>query len=257
MNIRTEQSQGVLHLQFDRPERKNALTQGMYQAAAEALAQARQDSSVRAVLLSGAGGSFTAGNDLEDFLRNPPRSLDSPTFAFMRALVDVDKPVVAAVEGAAVGIGTTLLLHCDLVYIADTAKLRMPFTHLGLCAEFASSLLLPQRAGQARAAEKLLLADAISPTDAVELRIATAVLPAAEVLAHAQQQALRLASLPVQAVQTTRRLMHAPNKEAVHATIAAEAKEFSRLLETPEAKEAFTAFFEKRAPDFSKFLGSH
>ena len=252
MSITTALDDGVFSLGFNRPEKKNALTQAMYADSARALRQAEQDPAVRVILLHGHPQVFTAGNDLEDFLREPPRDLNSPTFDFMRALVEGSKPVVAAVNGPAVGIGTTLLLHCDLVYLGDDARLRMPFTSLGLCAEFGSSLLVPRLAGHARAAAKLLLADPITPAEALEFGMATAVLPAAEVLAQAQAQCRRLANAPQQAVRETRRLMRKADQAAVLAAIEEEARVFMRLLGTPEAREAFTAFFEKRQPDFRR-----
>ena len=186
MDILTQIEQGVLTITFNRPEKKNAITQAMYQAMADALRAAEQDNAVRAIILTGQPGIFTAGNDLEDFMKNAASianpSAVPPVYQFMRALNECGKPVIAAVSGAAVGIGTTLLLHCDLVYLADNAKLSMPFSQLGLCPEFASSLLVAQAAGHARAAEKLLLGEAFAAQEAFEMGIVTKVLPAAELL---------------------------------------------------------------------------
>jgi enoyl-CoA hydratase/carnithine racemase len=171
----------------------------------------------------------------------------------MRALIECDKPVVAAVTGAAIGIGTTMLLHCDLVYVSDEARLAMPFVGLGLVPEFGSSLLLPQRIGQARAAEKLLLGDPFSGADAVDCGLANAVLPAGEVVNHARRVAERFNALPPSAVRETKRLLRAPQAEATLRTIRSEGELFAQRLRSPEAMEAFQAFFQKRKPDFSKF----
>lgn len=259
MSIRTATLNGVATIEIARPEKKNALTIAMYQAMADALAAARADGAVRAVLITGQPGIFTSGNDLEDFMKRSAgsgsgsESSESPVFGFMRALLDCDKPVVAAVTGAAIGIGTTMLLHCDLVFVADDARLAMPFVGLGLVPEFASSLLLPQRIGQARAAEKLLLGDPFTGAQAVDLGIANAVLPAGEVANHARRIAERFNALPPGAVRAAKRLLRGPQREAVLQTIRTEGEVFAQALRSPEAREAFQAFFEKRKPDFSKF----
>ena len=253
MSIKTATHHGVATIEIARPEKKNALTVEMYQAMAEALVAAREDAAVRAVLIGGQPGIFTSGNDLEDFMRRPRQGEDSPVFRFMRALVDCDKPVVAAVTGAAIGIGTTMLLHCDFVYVADDARLAMPFASLGLVPEFASSLTVPALMGQRRAAEKLLLGDPFSAETAVECGIANAVLPAGEVMAHARRVAERFNALPPGAVREAKRLMRASLREAILAQIRIEGVAFGERLQSPEAKEAFQAFFEKRKPDFSKF----
>jgi enoyl-CoA hydratase/carnithine racemase len=210
---------------------------------------------VRAIVIHGQPDIFTAGNDLEDFMAQASRDhgMDAPVFKFMRALSGSEKPVVAAVNGAAVGIGTTMLMHCDLVYCGDTAIFSMPFVSLGLCTEFASSLLVPLAAGYHRAAEKLLLSEPISAEEAVEMRIVNRILPPNEVLPFAKRQAARFAQLPPGSVRETKRLLRSGWKAAVEKTIADEAQSFSRLLASPEAKEAFTAFFERRKPDFSRF----
>jgi enoyl-CoA hydratase/carnithine racemase len=244
---------GVATIEIARPEKKNALTRDMYQAMADAIAAAVVQPAVRALLITGQPGIFTSGNDLEDFVARPPQDENSPVFRFMQALVDCDKPVVAAVTGAAIGIGTTMLLHCDLVYVSDEARLAMPFVGLGLVPEFASSLLLPQRIGNARAGERLLLGDPFTGADAVDCGIANAVLPAGEVLNHARRMAERFNAMPPGAVQDAKRLMRQPQRDAIRAAITAEAEVFGRRLRSPEAREAFQAFFEKRRPDFSKF----
>ena len=257
MSIRTATLNGVATIEIARPEKKNALTVAMYQAMADALDAASADTTVRAVLITGQPGIFTSGNDLEDFMSRPPGggsdALDSPVFRFMRALVACEKPVVAAVTGAAIGIGTTLLLHCDLVYVADDARLAMPFVGLGLVPEFASSLLVPRLAGHVRAAEKLMLGDPFGADDAVEMRIANAVLPAAEVVNHARRMAERFNALPPSAVRETKRLLRRASVDEVLAAIAVEGRLFAERLRSPEAMEAFQAFFQKRKPDFSKF----
>jgi enoyl-CoA hydratase/carnithine racemase len=257
MSIKTATFNGVATIEIARPDKKNALTVAMYQAMSDALHAARADAAVRAVLITGQPGIFTAGNDIEDFMSRQPGqgsdALDSPVFRFMRALVECDKPVVVAVTGAAIGIGTTMLLHCDLVYVSDEARLAMPFVGLGLVPEFASSLLVPRLMGHARAAEKLLLGDPIAPGDAVELGIANAVLPAAEVVNHARRVAERFNALPPGAVRDSKRLLRRASTAEVLETIRIEGELFSARLRSPEAMEAFQAFFQKRKPDFSKF----
>jgi enoyl-CoA hydratase/carnithine racemase len=258
MSIKTGVHNGVALIEIARPEKKNALTTAMYQAMADALRAAQTDASVRAVLITGQPGIFTSGNDIEDFMQRPPgqggsNTMDSPVFQFMLALLDCEKPVVAAVTGGAIGIGTTMLLHCDFVYVADDARLAMPFVGLGLVPEFASSLLVPQLMGARRAAEKLLMGDPFTPEQAVECGIANSILPAGEVVNHARRVAERFNGLPPGAVREAKRLMRAPQKEAVLQAIRAEGELFAARLRSPEASEAFQAFFQKRKPDFSKF----
>jgi enoyl-CoA hydratase/carnithine racemase len=253
MNIKTATLNGVCTIEIARPEKKNALTMAMYQAMADALRAAAADGAVRAVLLTGQPGIFTSGNDLEDFMQRPPQGPDSAVFRFMQALLECDKPVVAAVTGGAIGIGVTLLMHCDFVYVSDEARLATPFTSLGLVPEFASSLVMPQLMGHRKAAEKLLLGDPFTGEQAVECGLANAVLPAAEVLPHARRVAERFNALPPGAVREAKRLMRAPHRDAVLAAITSEGEAFGARLTSPEAKEAFQAFFEKRKPDFSKF----
>ena len=178
---------------------------------------------------------------------------ESPVFQFIRALEGIDKPVVAAVTGAAIGIGTTMLLHCDLVYVSDEARLAMPFVSLGLVPEFASSLIVPKLLGNVKAAEKLLLGDPFSPEDAVDARIANAVLPAGEVVNHARRIAERFNGLPPGAVRETKKLLRRTSTDEILKTIAVEGELFGARLRSPEAMEAFQAFFQKRKPDFSKF----
>jgi enoyl-CoA hydratase/carnithine racemase len=254
MSIRCATVNGVATIEIARPEKKNALTVEMYQAMADAIDAAGRDPSVRALLLTGQPGIFTSGNDLQDFLNRPRPHIDeSPVFRFMRALILCDKPVVAAVTGAAIGIGTTLLLHCDLVYIADDARLAMPFASLGLVPEFGSSLLVPRLMGGRRAAEKLLLGDPFTADTAVECGIANAVLPAGEVLPHARRVAERFNALPPSAVRETKRLLREPDRAALLDAVKREAAIFTAQLSSAEAREAMQAVLEKRKPDFSKF----
>lgn len=252
-HIKTATFNGVTTIEIARPEKKNALTMAMYQAMADAINAAALDGAVRALLITGQPGVFTSGNDLEDFMQRPPQGPDSPVARFMQSLLAFDKPVVAAVTGAAIGIGTTMLLHCDLVYVSDEARLAMPFVSLGLVPEYASSLVLPQLLGHVRAAEKLLLGEPFAGAAAVELGIANAVLPASEVVNHARRMAERFNALPPGAVRDTKRLMRTAQKQAVQHTMATEGEIFSARLRSPEAMEAFQAFFQKRKPDFTKF----
>ena len=253
MSIKTATLNGVATVEIARPEKKNAITQAMYQQMADAINAAAADASVRAVLITGQPGIFTSGNDIEDFMQRPPGDLESPAFVFMKALMGCEKPVIAAVTGAAIGIGTTMLLHCDFVYVSDEARLAMPFVSLGLVPEFASSLIVPQLMGNARAAEKILLGDPFTGADAVEVGIANAVLPANEVVNHARRVAERFNALPPGAVRETKKLMRRARSQAALETIGIEGKVFAERLQSPEAKEAFSAFFQKRKPDFSKF----
>jgi enoyl-CoA hydratase/carnithine racemase len=258
MEIVTTKANGILTIEFNRAERKNAITSAMYQAVADALLDGDKDPTVRAVLITGKPEIFTAGNDLDDFLKNsgPVPGMPAasrPVFQFMRALSGMTKPVIAAVSGAAIGIGTTMLMHCDLVYAADNAKFSLPFAQLGLCPEFASSLLLPQLAGYPRAAEKLLLGEAFGAQEALEMGLVSKVLPLAELPAFAQQQAAKLVALPAASIRATKALMKRARQPAIDDALAVESKQFAAMLQGPEAKEAFTAFFEKRKPDFSKF----
>jgi enoyl-CoA hydratase/carnithine racemase len=253
MTIRTETADGVARIEIARPEKKNAITVAMYQQMADAIAAAHDDASVRAILFHGQPDIFTAGNDLEDFMKNPPAGMDAPVFQFIAALGYAEKPVVAAVNGAAVGIGTTMLLHCDLVYCGDSAMFSMPFVSLGLCSEFASSLTVPLAAGYHKAAEKLLLGEPMSAEEAAEMKIVNRILPPAEVLGYAKKQAARFNGLPPTSVRETKRLMKSAWKSVTEKLIEDEARTFARLLHGAEAKEAFSAFFERRKPDFSRF----
>jgi enoyl-CoA hydratase/carnithine racemase len=253
MDIATSKNDSILTIEFNRIEKKNAITASMYQTMADALNDAETDSAVRAILFSGKPAVFTAGNDLQDFLMNPPRDADAPVFRFMKALSRSSKPVVAAVAGNAVGIGTTLLLHCDLVYAAENATFSLPFSQLGLCPEFASSLLLPRLAGHQRAAEKLMLGEAFGAQEAYEMGLVSKVLPVDQLRSFAQAQAGKLVALPASSIRVTKRLMKGHDAEAVEAKMLEEIKYFGEMLLSPEAKEAMQAFFEKRKPDFTRF----
>ncbi len=242
----------VQRVQLNRPDKKNAITTAMYAALADALAAADADRSVGVVLLHGAGDCFTAGNDLHDFLANPPRSEDRPAFRFLHAISHAAKPIVAAVHGVAIGIGTTLLAHCDLVYAAEGTRFHLPFVNLGLCPEGASSLLLPFTAGYQRAAELLLLGEPFDAAKAREVGLVTEVVPGPQLLAAAAAAAQRLAAKPPESLRLTKQLLKRALLPQIEAALAAELEMFVARLGSPEAKEAFTAFLEKRPPDFAR-----
>ncbi len=248
--IRFEVEGAVATIAFNRPQKKNAITAAMYQSAADALKEAGANDAVRVIVMTGDGGCFTAGNDLEDFLQSPPTGDDSPVMQFMNALRTTAKPVIAAVPGLAIGIGTTLLMHCELVYAADTAKFAMPFTQLGLCPEFASSVLLPRIAGYQRAAETLLFGEPFNAAEAEKMGLVNRVLSADELMPYVHAQAAKLAALPSESLRVTKQLMKADLQTPVAAAMLTEMQHFMRMLNGPDAKEAFTAFLEKRKPVF-------
>jgi enoyl-CoA hydratase/carnithine racemase len=253
MDILIEHAEGIMTIAFNRPDKKNAITAAMYQTMADALAGAEDDPKVRAILIRGSVGIFSAGNDLEDFMKQPPKGEDAPVFQFLRRISTMGKPVVASVAGAAIGIGTTLLLHCDFVYAADSAVFSLPFAQLGLCPEAASSLLLPRIAGYQLAAEKLMLGEAFDAKEAHRMGVVNRLLPAAEVDAFALAQAAKLAALPASSLRVTKSLMKHASEREVAVRMTDEAVHFSKMLLAPEAREAFKAFFEKRKPDFKQF----
>ena len=255
MDILTSKKNGILIIEFNRPEKKNSITAAMYQIIADALKDAQSDMKVRVILFCGKPEIFTAGNDLEDFMDSASQGelADRPVAQFMLQLIAATKPVIAAVAGAAVGIGTTMLLHCDLVYAADNAKFSTPFARLGLCSEFASSMLLPQLVGYQRAAEKLFLGEPFSAQEAFEMGMINKVLPPDELLPFAKEQAAKLVTLPASSLRTTKSLMKSDQIDKILAKIEEEGKHFGAMLLAPEAKEAFNAFFEKRKPDYTKF----
>jgi len=248
---------GVLTLTFNRVERKNSITVAMYGALADALEQAAGDSATRAVLIQGHETVFCAGNDMKDFAAaGKPATADAPAPSnsgrFMRASAAFPKPLLAAVCGPAVGIGVTMLFHCDLVYAGDNAAFSMPFVNLGLCPENASSLLAPQIFGYQRAAEALLLGEPFSAEDAREMGLVSRVVPPAECNALAQAQARKLAAKPLSSLLITKQLMKGHQQQTVLRLMDEEGAHFGRMLKEPAAREAVAAFMEKRKPDFSK-----
>ena len=251
-DILSHTEHGVLTLTFNRLDKKNSITSAMYAALADGLAAAVSDTSIRVVLIQGHEAIFSAGNDIGDFLEKPPAGPESPVFRFLHGIAAFPKPLLAAVCGPAVGVGTTMLLHCDLVYAGDNAAFSVPFVNLGLCPEAASSLLLPQMLGYHRAAEALLLGEPFMAEAALEVGLVNRVLPPTEVSAYAQAQARKLATKPLSSLVETKRLMKKGQAQAVAAQMADEGASFGRMLREPAAREAFSAFLERRKPDFSK-----
>ena len=244
---------GVAHIVINRPEKKNALTAAMYAGLVGAFQEAESAKSVRVSLIHGTNDCFTAGNDLQDFMNAPPTDDSSPTVQFLKTVHAARKPIVAGVAGPAVGIGTTLLLHCDLVYADPKTRFQLPFVNLGLCPEFGSSFLLPQFVGHARAAELLLLGDVFSAQTALELGLINGISPEGQVIATATEKANQLAQRPAASLYLTKQLLKKAHSSPVSVTIDEELIEFGKRLKSPEAAEAFRAFFERRKPDFSKF----
>ncbi|MDP2035570.1 MAG: enoyl-CoA hydratase [Polaromonas sp.] len=251
-DILTHTEAGVMTITLNRPERKNSITADMYGAMADALAAAAQDPGVRVVVLQGNETVFSAGNDIGDFLNKPPAGMDSPVFRFLRGIAAFPKPLLAAVCGPAVGVGTTMLLHCDLVYAGDNAAFSMPFVNLGLCPEAASSLLVPQMLGYHRAAEALLLGEPFMAEAALEVGLVNRVVPPTEAHGLAQAVARKLAAKPLTSLVETKRLMKKGQQQLVQQQMDEEGASFGRMLGEPAAKEAFGAFMAKRKPDFSK-----
>ncbi|MGE9763472.1 enoyl-CoA hydratase-related protein [Pseudomonas sp. PDM20] len=253
--ILVEREEGLLTLRLNRPDKMNALTRSMYAGLADALEAAQEDRSVRVVLITGNAECFTSGNDIVDFLQEPPSGPDSAVFRFMRALMEFTKPVVAAVAGPAVGIGTTLLLHCDQVFIARSAKLKMPFVNLGLCPEFGSSFLVPRLVGPVKASSLLLRGEGFTGEQAVAYGIANESLAdGAAALERAREVCQAFQQLPPAAVALSKRLLKAPFIEELRRVVAEEGQHFVQRLHSPEAHEALSAFTQRRQPDFSKFL---
>ena len=250
--VRAETKDRVARIELARLDKKNAITTEMYVQMAEALAAAEADRDARAVLIHGSRDCFTAGNDLSDFLKRPPGT-KSPSWRFFEVLPALSKPIVAAVGGPAIGIGTTLLFHCDLVYATPNARFQLPFVGLGIVPEFGSTYLLPLLAGYQRAAELMLLGQPFTAEKAHEVGIVTAVVPEGEVLERAAKAAAMLAELPPESIRLTKRLMKSAHAEAVKRQITEEGRLFVERLASPEAKEAMSAFLEKRKPDFSRF----
>jgi enoyl-CoA hydratase/carnithine racemase len=250
-DILTHTDAGVMTITFNRLDKKNSITSTMYAAMADAVAQAATDPAVRVVLFQGHESIFSAGNDIGDFLNQPPSTQESPVFRFLRGIATFEKPLLAAVAGPAVGIGTTMLFHCDLVYAGDNAAFSMPFVNLGLCPEAASSLLVPKMFGYHRAAEALLMGEPFFAEAAQEVGLVNRVVPPTEVNGYAQAQARKLAAKPLSSLIATKRFMKG-DTQAVLQKMDEEGQSFGRMLREPAAKEAFGAFMEKRKPDFSK-----
>jgi enoyl-CoA hydratase/carnithine racemase len=249
--ILTERSGGILRVQLNRPTKKNAMTSAMYIALADGFNEAAKDDRTRAVLWHGAGDSFCAGNDIQDFLKNPPGPGESPQARLMSALLDFDKPLVAAVQGAAIGGGTTMLTHCDFVYAGESARFQMPFINLALVPEFGSSCTLPARIGHLRAAELILLGLPFDARRAADLGLVTRVVPDGDLLATASETARTLAAKPASALQVSKRLLKQPFRDQIKTAIKAENEAFSAQVRSGDAKEALAAFLEKRPPRFA------
>jgi enoyl-CoA hydratase/carnithine racemase len=243
---------GILTLTFNRPQKKNSITVEMYQRMADALKAAEADASIRVVVFQGSEMIFSAGNDLGDFMNNPPAGDNSPVFQFLHAIANFSKPMIAAVCGPAVGVGTTMLLHCDLVIAGDNAAFSMPFVNLGLCPEAASSFLVPQMMGYHRSAEALLLGEPFMAEAALEVGLVNRVVPPSEATRVAMQWAQKLAAKPISSLIETKRLLKKTHAAQVNERMKEEGLSFGRMLREPAAKEAFSAFMERRTPDFSQ-----
>ena len=251
--IQSEINEGIFTLCINRPDKKNALNLAMYKGLAEGLNEADSDDAVRVIMIRGTADCFTSGNDLADFLNAPPTGPESPVMQFLAAVCTARKPLVAAVNGLAVGVGVTMLLHCDLVYVGKSSTFQMPFVNLGLCPEAGSTLLLPRIMGHQRAAELLLLGEVFNAEKAHNLGIVTEVYPDGDVVAIARSKALQLATQPAAAVRLAKDLLKRDYAPQLRETIAEEGKQFSERLKSPEAAEALQAFMQRRKPDFSKF----
>ena len=243
---------GVLEIRLNRPEKKNALTRDMYQGMAAAFDAANEDPSVRVLILTGTGDAFTSGNDVGDFQKRADGGLESSAGRFLPAISGLQKPLIGAVNGMAIGVGTTMLMHCDLLVASTNASFRMPFTALGLVPEAASSLLVPRAIGHQRASAMLLLGEAIDAPTALAWGLVNRMVEPAALMDTAREMAARLAALPPEAVRQTKALMKHETQD-IPGRMAAELTIFQQRMVSPEAKEAFTAFAEKRKPDFSKF----
>jgi enoyl-CoA hydratase/carnithine racemase len=255
-DILTERSGNILRIQLNRPSRKNAMTVAMYNTMADLLNDAAKDDQIRVVLWHGAGDSFSAGNDIQDFLKNPPGAGESPQARLIKALINFDKPIVVAVQGAAIGGGTTMLTHCDFVFAGEGAKFQMPFVNLALVPEFGSSYSAPARFGYLRAAELILLGLPFDAHRAAELGLATRVIADQELLATATKTASELAGKPPGALQACKRLMRSSTRDRLELAVKLENEAFSVCVSSAEAKEAFTAFIEKRKPNFGSISQS-
>jgi enoyl-CoA hydratase/carnithine racemase len=246
----------ILRVQFNRPAKRNAMTSAMYVTLAGIFNEAASDDNTRVVLWHGAGDSFCAGNDIDDFLKNPPGPGESPQAVLMKAFVTFDKPLVVAVHGAAIGGGTTMLTHCDFIYAGESAKFQMPFINLAVVPEFGSSCSVPARIGHLRAAELILLGTPFDARRAAELGLVTQVVSDNDALAKATETARKLAAKPAAALQASKRLMKQPFRDQLNTAMKAENEEFSTQVRSEDAREAFTAFLEKRKPDFARIIRS-
>ena len=255
-DIITEYSGSVLRVELNRPTKRNAMTSSMYVKLAGVFNDAAKDERTRVVLWHGAGDSFCAGNDLDDFLKDPPGPGKFPQARLMNSLLDLDKPLIAAVRGAAIGGGTTMLTHCDFVYAGENAKFQMPFINLAVVPEFGSSFSVPARIGHLRAAELILLGLPFDAQRALNLGLVTQVVPDQNLLATATETARKLAAKPTGALQAGKRLMKRPFREQIKAAMATENEVFSAQVRSEDAKEAFTAFLEKRQPHFNGTMKS-
>jgi enoyl-CoA hydratase/carnithine racemase len=253
-HIRVAVEQGIMTLTLNRPDKKNAITNAMYAVLGESLARAETDTGIRVILIQAEGEAFTSGNDLGDFAAVAAGALkreDMKSGQFLNGLARAQKPLIAAVQGLAVGIGVTMLLHCDFSYAADDAKLSTPFVNLGLVPEAASSMLLPARIGYARAFQMFALGEPIDGRHAASIGLVTASAPAGEVRSLAHEAAKKLANKPLGALKAMKALLRDP--EVLAATMQREGDIFGARLRSPETAEALRAFAERRAPDFSKF----
>lgn len=245
-DILTELTDGVLRVEMNRPDKKNAMTGAMYARLAEVLAEADKDDAVRVVVWHGAGDAFTAGNDIKDFMENPPHGKDSPQGRLNDEFIRFGKPLIAAVRGVAIGGGTTMLAHCDIVYASENTRFQIPFIDLALTPEFGSSYLIPARIGYLRAAEIYLLGEPFTATRAAELGLVTDIVPDADLLSTAMATARKLAAKPPSALRANKRLLKLGAMGPLEAAVVAEGREFAERVISPEAKEAFAAFIEKR-----------
>ncbi|MBX9739781.1 MAG: enoyl-CoA hydratase [Beijerinckiaceae bacterium] len=246
-DIELTRGDGVLTIELRRAEKKNAITGAMYEAMIAAFDEADRDPQTGAILIRGSEGVFTAGNDIGDFIASAQTPTAMAAWRFVENLASLETPLVAAIEGLAIGIGTTLILHCDLVYAAPDAKFKMPFVDLGLVPEAGSSLLLPQRVGLARASEMLMLAESFDAAEAHRLGLVNAILPNADLYSHATERARMLASKPRAAMATTRRLLRG-DRSALNARMREEAQAFSRAMQSDEARQAFASFMARSKP---------
>ncbi len=250
--ILTERSGSILRVTVNRPAKKNAMTSAMYNALADVFNEAAKDDDIHVVIWDAAGDSFSAGNDVEDFLKNPPGMGESPQARLGSALLNLDKPVIAAVKGAAVGGGTTLLTHCDFVYAGESAKFQLPFVNLGLVPEFGSSWSLPARSGYIRAAELFMLGEPFNAELAAEIGLVTRVVPDEKLAAAVTETAEKLAAKPIGALRASKKLLRQSSRQQIDQAIKAELEEFASRVRSAEVREVFTAFLEKRRPDFTK-----